>query len=124
MEGKDVDLLFGLDVLKRHQAIIDLSRNCLTIYGENVPFLNEHELPEKAKEKPLLNAPSTDTTAPNPPPVQEQPETHNIVDPSSKYSDETIKILTNLGVSKEEAISALDASNGDPDMAANFLFQF
>ncbi|KAI8911362.1 hypothetical protein DFJ77DRAFT_95684 [Powellomyces hirtus] len=44
-----VDLLFGLDMLKRHQAIIDLEKNALRIHGEEVRFLSEHELPEKAR---------------------------------------------------------------------------
>ncbi|PLW15528.1 hypothetical protein PCANC_14522 [Puccinia coronata f. sp. avenae] len=50
MEGKGVDLLFGLDMLKRHQAIIDLSKNALIIQGKEVRFLSEHELPESAKD--------------------------------------------------------------------------
>ncbi|POW06708.1 hypothetical protein PSHT_10253 [Puccinia striiformis] len=50
MEGKGVDLLFGLDMLKRHQAIIDLSKNALIIQGKEVRFLSEHELPDKAKD--------------------------------------------------------------------------
>jgi len=45
MEGRDVDLLFGLDMLKAHQAIIDLEKNVLRIQGREVPFLPEHELP-------------------------------------------------------------------------------
>ena len=50
MEGRDVDLLFGLDMLKAHQACIDLEKNCLRIQGREVRFLSEHELPAKAKE--------------------------------------------------------------------------
>ena len=49
MEGRDVDLLFGLDMLKAHQACIDLQKNVLRIQGREVGFLPEHELPEKAR---------------------------------------------------------------------------
>jgi DNA damage-inducible protein 1 len=45
-----VDLLFGLDMLKRHQACIDLEKNVLRIQGREVPFLAEHELPNKARQ--------------------------------------------------------------------------
>lgn len=50
MEGRDVDLLFGLDMLKAHQACIDLGKNVLRIQGREVKFLSEHELPDKARE--------------------------------------------------------------------------
>lgn len=49
LEGRDVDLLFGLDMLKRHQACIDLEKNCLRIQGREIRFLSEHELPAKAR---------------------------------------------------------------------------
>ncbi|KAJ3262611.1 DNA damage-inducible protein 1 [Boothiomyces macroporosus] len=106
MEGKDVDLLFGLDMLKRHQACIDLEKNVLRINGEEVPFLSEHELPDKAKE-PL--------------PKDQTPESSQ--PPPSKYPEEVIKNLVALGVSREEVISALDAAGGNPDVAAGLLFQ-
>lgn len=50
LQGRDVDLLFGLDMLKRHQACIDLEKNVLRIQGREVPFLAEHELPNKARQ--------------------------------------------------------------------------
>ncbi|KAG8715849.1 DNA damage-inducible protein 1 [Ceratobasidium sp. 423] len=50
MEGRDVDLLFGLDMLKAHQACIDLEKNVLRIQGREVRFLSEHELPDKARQ--------------------------------------------------------------------------
>ncbi|OCF42842.1 DNA damage-inducible protein 1 [Kwoniella heveanensis CBS 569] len=49
LEGRAVDLLFGLDMLKRHQCCIDLSTNTLRINNTEVPFLPEHELPNKAR---------------------------------------------------------------------------
>lgn len=54
MEGKGVDLLFGLDMLKRHQASIDLKKDCLIINDHEIRFLSEHELPSSAKDSSEL----------------------------------------------------------------------
>ncbi|KAI4921924.1 DNA damage-inducible protein 1 [Alternaria incomplexa] len=50
MEGKDVDLLFGLDMLKRYRAKIDLEKNALCFEGQEVPFLHESEIPRSFEE--------------------------------------------------------------------------
>ena len=53
MEGKDVDLLFGLDMLKRYKAKIDLEKNALCFEGLEVPFLHESEIPRSLEEAEL-----------------------------------------------------------------------
>lgn len=57
MEGKDVDLLFGLDMLRRHQACIDLETNKLRFQHTSVDFLPESELP-KREEARILDEPT------------------------------------------------------------------
>ena len=61
MEGKDVDLLFGLDMLRRHQASIDLLAGELRFPHTRVQFLPESEIPKKFEEtmmdEPTVPAP-------------------------------------------------------------------
>ncbi|KAK3678279.1 DNA damage-inducible protein 1 [Recurvomyces mirabilis] len=58
MEGKDVDLLLGLDMLKRYQAVIDLRVNKLVFGdGNEVSFLGEADIP-KAFEEAMMNEPT------------------------------------------------------------------
>ncbi|KAF9429770.1 DNA damage-inducible protein 1 [Podila epigama] len=155
MEGKGVDLLFGLDMLKRHQASIDLKKNALIINGTEVRFLSEHELPASAKESSELTpeelasighkppapsaaaatasststssapvgAPSTlaPTTAPSVAAASAAPHPAPAATPS-QYSPADIKTLTDLGASPTEALNALQAAEGNVELAANILF--
>ncbi|XP_078095081.1 protein DDI1 homolog 2 isoform X2 [Mustelus asterias] len=51
LEDQPMDMLLGLDMLKRHQCSIDLKRNVLVISttGTETRFLSEAELPECAR---------------------------------------------------------------------------
>jgi len=63
MEGKDVDMLLGLDMLKRYRACIDLQKGVLRFEGGvEVRFLGEGELPknefqDKLEEEPTVKGP-------------------------------------------------------------------
>jgi DNA damage-inducible protein 1 len=50
MEGKDADLLLGLDMLKRYQMCIDLRGDALIVQGKKIPFLPENQLPKMIDE--------------------------------------------------------------------------
>jgi DNA damage-inducible protein 1 len=146
MEGKHVDLLLGLDMLKRHQAVIDLKRNSLIIQDEEVPFLGESEIPKdlfNRSEEPTLIGPGGtnmggigQVSSPqmhNPQPQQaaavsstsrSQGRSTSAITatPSISHPETGIQQLEGLGFSRQQAISALDATNGDVDMAASLLF--
>jgi len=145
MEGRDVDLLFGLDMLKAHQACIDLEKNVLRIQGREVKFLAEHELPDKARvfetgegEPPQPGPPSV-TSPPNQPAPRPFPGAGNTlggnpevggirgIQPQpqqtrSRYSEVDIQTIMSLGASRELAIRTLDAAGGNLDIAASMLF--
>ncbi|THH27645.1 hypothetical protein EUX98_g6548 [Antrodiella citrinella] len=143
MEGRDVDLLFGLDMLKAHQACIDLGKNVLRIQDREVKFLAEHELPDKARSLdagvPDGDAPQAGPSSnPQSPPPQPFPGSGHTIGgipartpPAvaqsqarpSPFPEAAITTLMGLGATRELAISSLEAAGGNVDIAASFLFQ-
>lgn len=85
MEGKSVDLLLGLDMLKRHQASIDLAKDKLIIQGFEIPFLSEAEIPkdieEAVEEEPTMSGPGGTTIGQRSGAVSQPGDGH--VDPSA-----------------------------------------
>ncbi|ETW84018.1 hypothetical protein HETIRDRAFT_449607 [Heterobasidion irregulare TC 32-1] len=144
MEGRDVDLLLGLDMLKAHQACIDLEKNVLRIQGREVRFLAEHELPDKARmmdagvpePRPASPVPGPSTSGSRSPqpfpgagsalgsaPASVATSNRDLSRTnSSRHSEEAIATLISLGATREVAISTLDAAGGNLDVAASLLF--
>ncbi|KAF1776019.1 Ubiquitin-related domain [Phytophthora cactorum] len=63
LDQQGVDFLFGLDMLKRHQCCIDLSKNVLRLHeGDSfheVSFLPEHEIPSSENRADSARPPAT-----------------------------------------------------------------
>ncbi|KAJ1741980.1 DNA damage-inducible protein 1 [Coemansia sp. RSA 989] len=107
MEGAHIGLLFGLDMLKRHQMCIDLKRNVLAVGAEHIEFLPEHQIPKaEAEGAPMAAAPSSSQTPQTP----------------QGHSEHAIKAVMDLGVPREHAVHLLDAANGDVNVAASMIF--
>ncbi|KAJ4324245.1 DNA damage-inducible protein 1 [Fusarium piperis] len=161
MEGKSVDLLLGLDMLKRYQATIDLAKDKLIIQGEEVPFLGEAEIPKEEEaaivQEPTLPGPDGTTIGQRsgavlPPGEQQQqqqqqrqpaaappqpapvaaPPTASAAPPAAapaqpaapriQISPQAIESLVSMGATREQAIQALQAADGNADVAASLIF--
>lgn len=140
MEGKQVELLLGLDMLKRYQASIDLAKDKLIIQGEEVPFLGEAEIPKESEEaleeEPRLPGPAGTTigqrsgvvsgpagggaSAPQPSAQQGGPAPAQSAAPT--FPEEHISQLMALGFPREAAVNALQATGGNVEFAAGLLF--
>jgi DNA damage-inducible protein 1 len=139
-QGRDVDLLLGLDMLKAHQACIDLEKNVLRIQGREIKFLAEHELHDKAR---MMNSgehadSSLDSNEPSSSSSSSVPGGAPLAFPgsgqtlgaapraggvgASSYPEEAIQTLLGLGVTRDEAIRSLELAGGNVDIAASLFF--
>ncbi|KAG2156404.1 hypothetical protein DEU56DRAFT_234084 [Suillus clintonianus] len=138
-------------MLKAHQACIDLEKSVLRIQGREVSFLSEHELPEKARmidsgvEDPSASTSGSSSNAPQPARTSAGGSTGNrgssfpgggstlgsapapraptrLAAAQSRHPESAIELIMGLGVSREVAISMLDAAGGNVDAAASLLF--
>lgn len=151
MEGKDVDLLLGLDMLKRHQACIDLAKDKLIIQGEEIAFLSEANIPknmeEERAEEPTVAGPGGTTiggisgavSGPSgsqaaAPPASNTPATPSAPSaaPASRaaaaaaqpsFPQESIDTLVGLGFTREQSVNALAACGGNVEYAAGLLYE-
>ncbi|XP_010534822.1 PREDICTED: DNA damage-inducible protein 1-like isoform X5 [Tarenaya hassleriana] len=132
LDSPNMEFLFGLDMLRKHQCTIDLKDNVLKVGGGevSVPFLQEKDIPSRfLDEERLLNEASssgatvssgltqkknTDATPAS------QPSEHS----TSQGADFEGKVskLMELGFGREAVIQALRLFNGNEDQAAGFLF--
>lgn len=102
---QEMDLLLGLDMLRRHQCVIDLAQNRLVFSSSGVetPFLPESELPTYAR---LSNQPDFPASPGGATAVPEDP-----------LMEEKVQKITSNGFSREAAIAELRAAGGDLDKA-------
>ncbi|KAK5167184.1 DNA damage-inducible protein 1 [Saxophila tyrrhenica] len=170
MEGKDVDLLLGLDMLKRFQAVIDLRVNKLVFGdGNEVSFLGEADIP-KYFEEALANEPtvagpngteigtqsgtvrsasnsqaggsssvkpgafkgagqtlgassSSKQPVSNGPTPASTPAAAPGASAKPSHPKEAVDQLVSLGFTRQQAVAALDACEGNVEYAAGLLFQ-
>lgn len=99
MADREMDLLLGLNILKRHQCNLNLKANMLEMGdGTKTPFLSEAE----------INAHLDDLASSNP--------VEFVVD------DELLSQAINLGFSEADARSALQTTRNDLEAALQLLF--
>lgn len=141
LDQPDVEFIFGLDMLRKHQCIIDLKDNVLRVGGGeiSVPFLQEKDLPDHIKEtqnyrelvSPKAIGASTSAAQKGPLPAHLPVQTPNLggvplegtfASQGSSEMEAKIKRLMELGFGRQAVIQALSLTNGNEDQAASYLF--
>ncbi|XP_022668053.1 protein DDI1 homolog 2-like isoform X1 [Varroa destructor] len=144
LEDQTVDMLLGLDMLKRHQCVIDLKRDCLVIgtSGTETRFLPESELPTCARlgmepmnegaQKDNMSAGAFGSSTSD---ASTSQATSSVVTPRkellSGHQDSTNGVLHDekvvseicaMGFKRDDVIQELTVAKGDKNRAIGALF--
>ncbi|XP_058805762.1 protein DDI1 homolog 2 isoform X2 [Phymastichus coffea] len=146
LEEQPMDMLLGLDMLKRHQCCIDLKKNVLIIgtTGMETPFLTEGDLPECARlssniddleedrylqkaiedstKKYSLQSGKAEEIEKINLPVTITSSRDTTIDSSDSFSESTVEEIITLGFARDRVISELRRFNGDKVQAIAALF--
>merc|ERR1719445_481816 len=127
LEDQPMDMLLGLDMLKKHQCTIDLKKNCLVIgtTGTETPFLPETELPPCARlssqvnEEDVIKASAKETAA-----LEDKQLAEAIARSASDSSMDTSESNSDkAGTSSSSAAAAASASVASSDIQSTDKFK-
>lgn len=141
-----MDMLLGLDMLKRHQCLIDLQRNLLIIgtTGTSTPFLPESELPPCARltgnpedneqqaiaeaiEQSKRESGGASTSTASQPGVSTptvsgfNASNINTIQPLDRFTEQDVSDLMALGFPRSDVLTVLRLCNGNKATASSML---
>nr|XP_043621140.1 protein DNA-DAMAGE INDUCIBLE 1 [Erigeron canadensis] len=133
LDSPNMEFLFGLDMLRKHQCIIDLKDNVLRVGGGEVavPFLQEKDIPNRLldEEKQLKEASSSGLqgTSGSATPLSGQSSAQPAgpvggISTQGAEFEAKVRKLIELGFSREAVIQALKFFDGNEEQAAGYLF--
>ncbi|XP_031829871.1 DNA damage inducible 1 homolog rngo [Nomia melanderi] len=151
LEEQPMDMLLGLDMLKRHQCCIDLKKNVLKIgtTGTETTFLAEGDLPECArlsgnndevfddrelqraledssrdakKQRQQTDGQGTSNSSDAPAVPSNTTASVETILPTDPFTEETVIELEALGFTRVQVIAELRRLNGDKAQALAALF--
>ncbi|KAM7499048.1 hypothetical protein LguiA_023462 [Lonicera macranthoides] len=135
LDAPNMEFLFGLDMLRKHQCIIDLNENVLRVGGGevSVPFLQEKDIPSRfldeerfGKEASSSGAQATsgtkETSTANKPAGGQSSGTAPRNSSQGPDFEAKVAKLVELGFGREAVIQALKFFDGNEEQAAGYLF--
>uniref|UniRef100_A0A0A9DYA4 UBA domain-containing protein n=1 Tax=Arundo donax TaxID=35708 RepID=A0A0A9DYA4_ARUDO len=130
-----MEFLFGLDMLRKHQCMIDLKDNVLRVGGGevSVPFLQEKDIPAHIRDEEKLSklaslgqatGESSKARGGTPDVPQRTLAAGAPAANPAQGGDFEVKVtkLVELGFDRASVVQALKLFNGNEEQAAAFLF--
>jgi DNA damage-inducible protein 1 len=113
LEQQPMDMLLGLDMLRRHQCVIDLRENRLIIgtTGSTTPFLSEADIPKSERLTGAEGGPEAGGAA-----------IASADAGTDEAKESAVQALLSLGnFTRDQALEALVVCDGDQERAASYL---